>query len=84
MVTQAEPALKTLSAIERTAVLDFLARVQYVYGKRIQRAMLFGSKARGEAAADSDIDLLLIVADETPTIAPKVGRSWRATLSKTK
>jgi predicted nucleotidyltransferase len=27
--------------------------------------MLFGSKARGEATADSDIDILLIVADET-------------------
>jgi uncharacterized protein len=65
MVTKAEPTLKNLSVVERTAVQDFLARVQSAYGKRIQRAMLFGSKARGEANADSDIDVLLIVADET-------------------
>ena len=65
MVTQAESTLKNLSAAERTAVLDFLARVLSTYGGRIQRAMLFGSKARGEATADSDIDILLIVADET-------------------
>lgn len=65
MVTQAESALRNLSAIERTAVLDFLARVHSTYGGQIQRAMLFGSKARGQATADSDIDVLLIVADET-------------------
>jgi len=65
MVTQTEPALKKLSVADRTAVLDFLARVQSTYGGQVQRAMLFGSKARGEATADSDIDILLIVADET-------------------
>ena len=65
MVTQAKPALKNLSAVERTAMLDFLARNYSAYGGQIQRAMLFGSKARGEATADSDIDILLIVADET-------------------
>lgn len=65
MVTQTEPALKNLSAVERTAVLEFLARVDSTYGRQVQRAMLFGSKARGEATADSDIDVLLIVADET-------------------
>ena len=55
----------TLSAVERTAVLEFLARVRSKYGGQIRRAMLFGSKARGEATADSDIDILLIVEDET-------------------
>jgi predicted nucleotidyltransferase len=65
MVTQTEPALKNLSEVERAAVLDFLARILSTYGGQIQRVMLFGSKARGEATADSDIDVLLIVADET-------------------
>ena len=65
MVTETKPALKNLSEVERTAVLDFLTRVHSTYGGQIQRAMLFGSKARGEATADSDIDVLLIVADET-------------------
>ena len=31
-----------------------------------QRVILFGSRARGEATRDSDIDLLVIVDDETP------------------
>src|ERR1700756_532408 len=31
-----------------------------------QRVILFGSQARGEAGRDSDIDLLVIVDDETP------------------
>lgn len=65
MVTQTEPALKNLSEAERSAVLDFLARVRSAYDWKIQQVMLFGSKARGEATADSDIDILLIVAEET-------------------
>jgi len=46
-------------------VLEFLKRIRSIYGRKIQQAMLFGSKARGEATTDSDIDVLLIVADET-------------------
>ncbi|MGD0108740.1 MAG: nucleotidyltransferase domain-containing protein [Rhodopila sp.] len=33
---------------------------------RPQRVILFGSVARGEAGPDSDIDLLVIVDDDTP------------------
>src|SRR6516165_261043 len=39
-----------------------------------QRVILFGSRARGEATRDSDIDLLVIVDDDTP--ADKLG--WQA------
>ena len=31
-----------------------------------RRVILFGSRARGEASADSDIDLLVVVDDESP------------------
>src|SRR5207247_9766136 len=31
-----------------------------------QRVILFGSRARGEATRDSDIDLLVVVDDDTP------------------
>jgi HEPN domain-containing protein len=41
---------------------------------RPQRVILFGSKARGEATRDSDIDLLVIVDNDTP---PEKFR-WRA------
>ena len=33
---------------------------------RPQRVIVFGSVARGEAGADSDIDLLVVVDDDTP------------------
>jgi uncharacterized protein len=39
-----------------------------------QRVILFGSRARGEATRHSDIDLLVIVDDDTPD--PKLG--WKA------
>jgi uncharacterized protein len=39
-----------------------------------QRVILFGSRARGEARRDSDIDLLVVVDDDTP--ADKLG--WQA------
>ena len=65
MVTETKSALKHLSEIERAAVSDFLARVQSAHDVQIRQAMLFGSKARGEATAESDIDVILIVADET-------------------
>lgn len=38
--------------------------VDYV---RPQRVILFGSRARGEARRGSDIDLLVIVDDDTPS-----------------
>ena len=44
---------------------DFLARVHSEYGEQTREAMLFGSKARRDSADYSDIDILLIVEDET-------------------
>ena len=49
-----------------------------------QRVILFGSRARGEATRNSDIDLLVVVVDDTPTekLTWKAGyqaqRSYRA------
>ncbi len=34
---------------------------------RPQRVILFGSQARGDAGANSDIDLLVVVDDDTPS-----------------
>ncbi|MEW6402990.1 MAG: nucleotidyltransferase domain-containing protein [Chloroflexota bacterium] len=72
MVTEAKPALNKLSEVERSAVLDFLSRLHSMYGGKLHRAMLFGSKARGAGTADSDIDVLLIVEDETWQIRDEI------------
>lgn len=46
---------------------------------RPRRVILFGSAARGEAGPDSDIDLLVIVDDDTPPdkVTLKAGREAR-------
>jgi len=63
MVTQTPTAVNLLMN-ESSAVQDFLFRVRGVYGEKIERASLFGSKARGDSSEYSDIDILLIVTDE--------------------
>jgi len=35
--------------------------LEAIYADRLQRLVLFGSHARGEAHADSDVDLLLVL-----------------------
>ena len=50
---------------ERSAIEAFLERVRERYPKLIHQAILFGSKARGDSHADSDIDVLLIVDEES-------------------
>lgn len=37
------------------------ARLQAVYGDRLQGVVLYGSEARGDAETDSDIDLLVLL-----------------------
>ncbi len=46
---------------------------------RPRRVILFGSVARGEAGPDSDIDLLVVVDDDTPAekVTVRAGREAR-------
>jgi predicted nucleotidyltransferase len=47
---------------------------------RPRRVILFGSAARGDAGPDSDIDLLVVVDDDTPPdkVTVKAGREARS------
>jgi len=63
MVTQT-PTAVNLSLNESSAIQEFLFRVRRAYGEKIERAALFGSKARSDSTEYSDIDILLIVADD--------------------
>lgn len=49
---------------DRRAVEAFVERVWQTYSKRVQQIILFGSKARSDSHAHSDIDVLLIVNEE--------------------
>ena len=59
MATERE--LKHLSEQERMALNAFLARLLATYGREVSQVQLFGSKARGDFDAESDIDLLVVV-----------------------
>ena len=41
---------------------EYARRIQYVPG--VRSVTLFGSRARGDAAQDSDIDVMVVVAEE--------------------
>lgn len=64
MVAKARPALKLLPK-EKQAVREFIRMVRSVYGDKIHRAALFGSKVRGDWTKYSDVDILLIVEDDS-------------------
>lgn len=41
----------------------FRAALRKIYGERIERVVLFGSRARGDARPDSDYDVLVFLKD---------------------
>ena len=45
----------------------FRAALTELYGERIERVVLFGSRARGDAKADSDYDIALFLKGPTDT-----------------
>ena len=59
----------TLSEAERRIVNEFARRVRARFGDRLARVTLFGSRARGDVTAESDIDVLVLlratIAEET-------------------
>jgi predicted nucleotidyltransferase len=52
-----------LSAQERAALTEYQTRLLDKFPKRIRRIALFGSKARGDAGPDSDLDVLVVLGD---------------------
>lgn len=45
----------------RNIMLEMQQALKDIYGERIVRIMLFGSHARGDASAGSDIDALIVL-----------------------
>jgi predicted nucleotidyltransferase len=50
-----------LTPAEQAALTEFVAAARRVLGADLLEARLFGSRARGEAHEDSDVDVALIV-----------------------
>ena len=49
---------------EKAWLEAFIQRIRRDYGNVVHRALIFGSKARGDWHAASDIDILVIIDDE--------------------
>ena len=48
----------------RAALAEAKARLQALYGERLDRVVLYGSHARGDAGPDSDVDVLVVLRGE--------------------
>ena len=53
-----------LTKSEQNALNDFLLYLQSNFAKQVKEIALFGSKARGDSSCDSDVDVLIILANE--------------------
>jgi len=53
-----------LSRHETAALTEFAARIRAALGSTLRELRLFGSKARGDSGADSDLDVLIVVEGE--------------------
>jgi predicted nucleotidyltransferase len=55
--------MNNLTEKENQAIKELVAGLKKVYGDNLSRVILYGSKARGEATEDSDIDILVVLKD---------------------
>ncbi len=59
---------------ERAAILAFSRRLKKLLGKQRVSLLLFGSKARGDARKDSDIDIFILVKDKKNDVNDKIAQ----------
>ena len=50
-----------LSPAVREALAEAKRRLRETYGERLRRLILYGSRARGDASEESDVDLLVVL-----------------------
>lgn len=60
----------------RTKIIatDFKRAMQALYGNRLNRVVLFGSRARGDYSNDSDIDFMVVLNDEKISRLDEINR----------
>ncbi|MFN3966945.1 MAG: nucleotidyltransferase domain-containing protein, partial [Endomicrobiia bacterium] len=53
--------MNNLTEKEKQAIKELVEGLKKLYGKNLTRVILYGSKARGDAVPDSDIDILVVL-----------------------
>ena len=59
--------IERLSDLDRRAV-EFAEKLRQRFGCRFLSIVLFGSRARGDAVPDSDMDVLVVLSDASPAM----------------
>ena len=69
--------LENLDPATRAAVRVFLTRLEQSDLPPVARVLLYGSHARGEAHAESDIDLAVMLAGDAPARSERSELRWK-------
>jgi len=54
---------------------DLQKRLRMIYGDKLVKMVLYGSQARGDAAAGSDVDVLVVLRDEKVVQSEEIART---------
>ena len=57
---------------DKELILEFKKRLSSDIEKHLQRLIVFGSRVKGEAAEDADLDVIALVDAKTPEIEKKL------------
>ena len=64
MVTAQSMVVSRITRNENAALRTFVQRILGELGAQVWQIILFGSKARGDSTADSDVDVLILTSEE--------------------
>ena len=68
---------RTLTTVERVVLDRFVMMLRRHYEGRLAKLLVLGSRARGDASEDSDIDLLVVLEVAVDEEASEVDAVWR-------